>query len=79
MSAFFGLSLEYKLGLHQEIFSICYAGKGGFTFNEIYSMPVHLRRYYLKQLSDVIERENKQAEDVSNRKIGTPNVPNFRR
>ena len=32
MSAFFGLNLEYKLGLHQEIFSICYAGKGGFTF-----------------------------------------------
>jgi hypothetical protein len=79
MSAFFGLNLEYKLGLHQEIFSICYAGKGGFTFNEIYSMPVHLRRYYLKQLSDVIERENKQAEDISTKKMGSPNVPNFRR
>jgi len=82
MSAFFGLTPEYKLGLHQEIFSVCYAGKGGFTFNEVYDMPIHLRRYYIRLLSEQIERENKQYEDSSNKKISSPNVsgtPNFNR
>lgn len=80
MSAFFGLNLEYKLGIHQEIFSMCYAGKGGFTFNELYNMPIHLRRYYLKLLADAIDRENKQSEEMSNsKKMSSPNVPNFRR
>jgi len=82
MSVFFGLSSEYKLGLHQEIFSMCYAGKGGFVFNDVYNMPIHLRRYYIRLISDAIETENKQYEDSSNKKISSPNVsrvPKFTR
>lgn len=83
MSRFFGLSLEYKLGMHEEVFSVCYAGKGGFTFDEVYSMPIHLRRFYIKLISDAIDRENKQYEKSSgDKKLHSPNVsnvPNFRR
>jgi hypothetical protein len=35
MSHFFGLGPEYKLGIHQEIFSLCYHGQGGFTWGEV--------------------------------------------
>ena len=32
MFHFFGLSPNYKIGLHDEIFSLCYHGQGGFTW-----------------------------------------------
>lgn len=61
---FFGLTPEYKIGLHEEIFSVCYYGKGGFTWNEVYDLPIHLRRYYLKQIQKAVDEKNKaeQAE-----------------
>jgi hypothetical protein len=74
MSPFFGLTPEYKLGLHKEIFSVCYAGKGGFTFNEVYGMPIHLRRYYIKMIIDTIDEEKKQYENTSGKQISKPNI-----
>lgn len=59
MFPFFGLTTEYKLGLHEEIFSLCYFGKGGFTWNEVYELPIHLRRFYIQQVSKAIEEKNK--------------------
>lgn len=59
MFPFFGLTTDYKLGLHEEIFSLCYYGKGGFTWNEVYELPIHLRRYYIQQISKAIEERNK--------------------
>lgn len=74
MSPFFGLPIEYRLGLHKEIFSMCYAGKGGFQFNEIYNMPIYLRRYYLKMMADAIEEEQKQYQSNSDKQISKPNI-----
>jgi hypothetical protein len=74
MSPFFGLHPEYRLGLHQEIFSMCYAGKGGFSFTEVYEMPIYLRRYYLKMMADAIEEERKQHENSSGKQISKPNI-----
>lgn len=74
MSPFFGLTPNYKLGLHHEIFSVCYAGKGGFTFNEVYGMPIHLRKYYIKLMVDAIEEEKKQYKSESDKQINKPNI-----
>lgn len=69
--------------MHEEIFSVCYAGKGGFIWSDVYNMPVHLRKFYIKLISDAIDRENKEYEKMSgDKKISSPNVPNspnFRR
>ena len=59
MFPFFGLTTDYKLGLHEEIFSLCYFGKGGITWEEVYSLPIHLRRFYIQQVSKAIEERNK--------------------
>jgi hypothetical protein len=59
MFPFFGLATDYKLGLHEEVFSLCYYGKGGFTWDEVYNLPIHLRRFYIQQVSKAIEEKNK--------------------
>lgn len=73
MFPFFGLTTDYKLGLHEEIFSLCYYGKGGFTWNEVYELPIHLRRYYIQQISKAIEERNKAEQaQVSKSKRSAP-------
>lgn len=60
---FFGLTPEYKVELHKQIFTLCYHSNGGFDFMSVYSMPVHLRLFYFKQLIDVKNDENKRVSD----------------
>jgi hypothetical protein len=73
MFPFFGLAPDYKLGLHEEIFSLCYYGKGGFTWQEVYSLPIHLRRFYIQQISKAIEERNKAEQgEYSKSKRSTP-------
>ena len=77
MCPFFGLGTEYKLGLHEEIFSLCYYGKGGFTWEEVYDLPIHLRRFYIQQISKAVEARNKAEEDASKKQ--STSAPKFRR
>jgi len=77
MFPFFGLALDYKLGLHEEIFSLCYYGKGGFTWEEVYNLPIHLRRYYIQQISKAIEEQNKAEKGESTKAKRSP--PTFSR
>jgi hypothetical protein len=77
MFPFFGLGPDYKLGLHEEIFSLCYYGKGGFTWEEVYNLPIHIRRFYIQQISKAIETKNKAEEEASKKQSSS--VPKFSR
>lgn len=63
---FYGLTLtpEDKFRIHQEIFHLVYNANGGFTHDEIYSMPVFLRYFNIKMLIEQKEKENKKSQDV---------------
>jgi hypothetical protein len=62
---FYGLTLtpEDKFRIHQEIFHLVYNANGGFTHDEIYSMPVFLRYFNIKMLIEQKDREAKQSSD----------------
>ena len=61
--------------LHDEIFSLCYYSNGGFTHSEIYGMPIHLRRFYLRKLTSVKQEEAKQHEaSMKGNKSGGPKI-----
>lgn len=65
-SSFFGLPDNYRLSLHEEIFSLSYHSQGGFTQDIVYNLPVYLRNFYLKKLISVKEEERKAAQPKSN-------------
>ena len=67
MFHFFGLPLNYKLSLHEEIFSLCYYGKGGFTWSDVYGLPIYLRRFYIQQVNKAIEERNKAEQAQVNK------------
>lgn len=63
---FYGLTLtpEDKLRIHQEIFHLVYNSNGGFTHDEVYSMPVVLRYFNIRMLIEQKEREKSQAKET---------------
>ena len=74
---FFGLPSEYKLQLHTQIFNLCYHGQGGFTWDEVYSLPIHLRVFYINQIIKTIEEQNKKNKEQTPTKSSKP--PTFSR
>ena len=65
-------SPQYKKILHQQIFQILNFGNG-FTFNELYAMPVYLRNFYYKELADYKKTEQEKIKKA-NQKIKQPNI-----
>ena len=75
--AFFGLNPSYRKTLHKQIFDLVYHGKGGFTWSDVYDLPVWLRVFYIQSINQVIKEENKRNKAPTNTKRATP--PKFRR
>jgi hypothetical protein len=42
-----------------------YFSNGAFTFNEVYSMPIYLRNFYIKQLEETKKQETEELKKVA--------------
>ena len=57
---FFGLDDEYIENAYEQFFLLKYFG--GWSFFEVYSLPIIIRQWFLTRLRKQIEREREQAE-----------------
>ena len=58
-----------------------YFGNGGFTFGDLYNMPIYLRNFYLKSMNEV-KKEEANAQKKANQKnksISRANMPQGKR
>ena len=46
----FALSTDFREGLLKEILFLV---RKGFTYSEVYSMPVYIRRYYINYIIEI--------------------------
>jgi len=46
----------------------------GFAFSDVYTMPVYLRQFYLKEL---IDYKNKEKTEIEKTQKQTQNTPRF--
>jgi hypothetical protein len=55
----------------------------GFNHSDVYNMPIYLRKFYYKTLSDTKKKESdqiKKSQQKNNSKISKPNInPRFKR
>ena len=72
--SFFGLGLNYKPILHEEIFTLIYHSHGGFNWSDVYSMPIWLRKYYIKKLVETKQEERAPAKNNTSNKMATPPI-----
>lgn len=54
-------NLDNRANIHEEIFSLCYYGIG-FTEADVYNMPIYKRKFYLKKLNDVKQKESEEMK-----------------
>ena len=66
--AFFTLPPNYTKSLYEELFFLVFQGGGGFTFSDVYNLPLHIRRMYVHQLVEIKKKEQEQIAK-SNSKV----------
>lgn len=52
--------------VYQEVHELTYHGGGGFTYSEVYNMPIYLRRFSLKKINDYIKAKNQAEKEAMN-------------
>ena len=70
---FFGQPPSNRAAIHEELFNIAYYGNG-FQHNELYNMPVPLRKFYAQKL---VEAKQKEADEI--KKISQKNQSQIQR
>jgi len=65
--AFFTLPTNYSLQLHEEIFFLVFGGGGGFTFSDVYNLPLHIRRLYVNNLLKIKKSEQEQIQKANSK------------
>jgi hypothetical protein len=67
---FFGFNPKDRVQLHENLFNIIWFGEGRWTFNDIYYMPLPMRRFWTDQLSLKLNGDTSQNSKQPN----TPNI-----
>jgi hypothetical protein len=83
---FFGLTPKYKVFKQEQIFDLVHYSNGGFTYKDVYHMPVYLRTFYIKRLQKIFDNQKKEhdkaarkAKAAQSKSPKRPNVPRSRR
>jgi hypothetical protein len=82
---FFGLTPEYSVSKHKQLFDLVYHSKGGFTYSDVLDMPIHLRVFYIKKLEETFKNQRKEHEKAMKQsrtkapRVSKPRMPRIRR
>jgi|TARA_B100001778_G_C18473721_1_gene577020 hypothetical protein len=55
---------------------MCYYGNG-YTFKDVYDMPVHIRNFHYKKLADAKKKEKEESDKAMKKvspSVGKPNI-----
>lgn len=47
-----------------QVFDLSFHGQGGFTFEQVYNMPINVRSYYYAKLANILEERARLAEEA---------------
>ena len=79
--AFFGLGSEYRSAVFSQIHQIVFHGNGGYTWNDVYNMPIWLRKFTFQEIKDFYDKKNeaeekamKKARGLQKAKIHKPDI-----
>lgn len=89
--AFFGLTStlakDYRVTFLTQIHEICFYGQGGYRWQEVYDMPLWLRKFTYHKIKEHYDKQSKAIKDSKQTdskvktmvgedgKITSPNIP----
>jgi|TARA_R100000005_G_C4903673_1_gene144664 hypothetical protein len=56
--------------LHSEIWYLLYLGQGQFTFDQVYTLPIYLRRFYIKKYEEQNKKEKEYMDKQTKKTQG---------
>jgi len=71
---FFGFNPEDRVKLHGQLFDLLWVGEGRWDWDTLYSMPIHLRSFYIKKINKINhDRQDAQRKSIAKQK-STPRI-----
>lgn len=55
-------AFQYRKSFLEEVHDLCFHGQGGFTYHDVYSLPILRRKFHLKRVADHYEQQRRQME-----------------
>ena len=52
---FFGFKPADRIALHENLFNLIWHGEGRWDWDTIYTMPIHIRRFWTKKVNQIIQ------------------------
>jgi len=75
---FFGLTLsdvpQARAAVFTQIHEIVFHGKGGYSWYDVYNMPIWLRRFTFNKINSFYADEKKQYENAQSGNKGSKNL-----
>lgn len=59
---FFGFKPEDRVTFHENLFNLIWYGEGRWDWDTVYNMPIHIRRYWVKRVNDIIQSRIEPVE-----------------
>ncbi len=73
--AFFGLTIniisQARHSVFKQIHEIVFHGKGGYSWNDIYNMPIWLRRFTFKEIQEFYDKEQELYKKANQKGTST--------
>ena len=64
---FFGFKPEDRVLLHESLFNLVWTGAGRWTWQDLYNMPVYLRRFWIRKLNKMTEEAAEKNKTAKNK------------
>lgn len=65
---------DYRNDFMTEVFELTYYGGGGFSYSEVWNMPVPYRRFNLKKINEHLNKVREAREEASGKQQVTENT-----
>ena len=72
---FFGFKPEHQIQLHSNLFDLLWAGEGRWSYDDIYHLPLHLRKFWISKIKKIRSDEQERLSKARNKSNKIPKHP----
>jgi hypothetical protein len=71
---FFGFKPEDRVLFHESLFNLVWAGQGRWDWETLYTMPVHIRRFWISKINKMQDEAMAAANNQKSKPNAKPKV-----
>ena len=76
---FFGFKPEHQVYFHNQLFDLLWAGEGRWSFEDIYTMPLRIRKLRVSRINKIRSDEATDRQERIEQSKNRPHSPQFKK